>query len=197
MLFQETETAALEVLLFVANEPLNIDKLAEILEISSENVLELIDILNNRYKNLSCGFNIVNIKDGYRLGTKPELANYIETLYKQPTKNLSNAALEVLSIVAYKQPVTRGEVDFIRGVQSDRSLITLAEKGLIYEVGRKDSPGRPILYGTTEKFLLHFGLRNVDELPELLFEEGNEEDENEGEDDIKNEKEINIEKEKE
>ena len=99
-----------------------------------------------------------------------EVARFIELLYKQPAQALSSAALEVLAIIAYKQPVTRGEVDFIRGVQSDRALATLVEKRLVKDVGRKDGTGCPILYATTEQFLLHFGLRSLEDLPNLEVE---------------------------
>lgn len=167
MLFQDTEIAAIEAILFVAKEPLGTTKIAEILEISSSNVVELIQVLKERYDSKSSGFVLIEVDDSYRLGTKPDMAKYIEILYKQPSQILSNAALEVLSIIAYKQPVTRGEIDFIRGVQSDRALSTLVDKGLVKEVGRKDGPGRPILYGTTEEFLVHFGLRSLEELPSL------------------------------
>ncbi|GAB6154940.1 SMC-Scp complex subunit ScpB [Desulfosporosinus burensis] len=167
MLFREPETAALEALLFVAKNPLTSELLGEILELDQAKVEELIFELRDRYLLDSCGLTILEINGGYKLGTKPELARYIELLYKQPVQVLSNAALEVLSIIAYKQPVTRGEVDFIRGVQSDRALTTLVEKGLVKEIGRKDGPGRPILYGTTEQFLLHFGLRSLKDLPNL------------------------------
>jgi segregation and condensation protein B len=167
MLFRETEIAALEALLFVAKEPLNLSKLAEILEISPDDVRELIATLRDRYASAASGFILIELENGYRLGTRPEMARYIESLYKQPSQMLSNAALEVLSIIAYKQPITRGEIEFIRGVQSERALATLTEKGLIREIGRKDGPGRPILYGTTEQFLLHFGIKSLNELPEL------------------------------
>jgi segregation and condensation protein B len=167
MLFRDTEIAALEALLYVAKEPLNVDKLAEILELSQENVYELLDVLRDRYDNPASGLALIELENGYRLGTKPSLAGYIETLYKQPTQSLSNAALEVLSIIAYKQPVTRGEIDFIRGVHSDTALATLLDKGLVKECGRKDTPGRPILYGTTDAFLIHFGLKSLEELPQI------------------------------
>ena len=167
MLFREPETAALEALLFVAKDPLTVELLGEILELDLLKIEELLHDLRNRYTVDSCGLKLLEINGGYTLGTKPEVARYIELLYKQPTHALSNAALEVLSIIAYKQPVTRGEVDFIRGVQSDRALTTLVEKGLVKDVGRKDSPGRPILYATTEQFLLHFGLRSLEDMPNL------------------------------
>lgn len=167
MLFRESETAALEALLFVAKDPLTTELLGEILELVSSEIEELLDVLRERYASDSSGLTLLKINGGYKLGTKPEAASYIEILYKQPAQALSNAALEVLSIIAYKQPITRGEVDFIRGVQSDRALATLVEKGLVKDVGRKDGPGRPILYATTEKFLLHFGLHSLEDLPNL------------------------------
>lgn len=167
MLFSEAETAALEALLFVAKEPLTVELLGEILELDKLQVQELLHELRARYSTKSCGLILLEINDGYALGTKPEVARYIEILYKQPAHALSKAALEVLSIIAYKQPVTRGEVDFIRGVQSDRALTTLLEKGLVKDVGRKDAPGRPILYATTDQFLLHFGLNSLDDMPSL------------------------------
>jgi len=174
LLFREAEVAALEALLFVAKDPLSAVKIAEIMEISEENVQELVDTLQERYEDPLSGLILIELDNGYKIGTKPSLARYIEILYKQPTQTLSNAALEVLSIVAYKQPLTRGEIDFIRGVHSDTALATLVEKGLVKEVGRKDSPGRPILYGTTDVFLLHFGLKSLNELPELEINEDEE-----------------------
>lgn len=170
MLFCDSEIAALEALLFMAKEPLTVARLAEILEISSTDVEELLPVLMEKYTSDSCGLMLLKIENGYRLGTKPEMARYVEVLYKQPTQALSNAALEVLSIIAYKQPITRGEIDFIRGVQSDRALATLTEKGLVRETGRKEGPGRPILYVTTDKFLWHFGFSSLSELPEIKLE---------------------------
>lgn len=177
MLFREPETAALEALLFVAKDPLSTELLSEILELANSEIEELLEVLRERYAADSGGLTILTINGGYKLGTKPEVARYIEILYKQPVQALSNAALEVLSIIAYKQPVTRGEVDFIRGVQSDRALATLVEKGLVKDAGRKDGPGRPILYATTEQFLLHFGLSSLDDLPDLETDLGLEHDE--------------------
>ncbi|HVJ48379.1 SMC-Scp complex subunit ScpB [Desulfitobacterium sp.] len=170
MLFRETEIAGLEALLLVANEPLTLEHLAGILELDPAEVVEILSEIQARYDNPACGFMIFEVNGGFKLGTKPEMSHYIETLYHQPTQGLSGAALEVLAIIAYKQPVTKGEIDFLRGVQSDRALATLVEKGLTQEIGRKEGPGRPIIYGTTEQFLLHFGLRSLKNLPELDFE---------------------------
>lgn len=170
MLFREREIAGVEALLFVADKPLTKERLAEILQLSSEDIAEILYDLKQRYAAPASGVTLIEVNEGYKLGTKPEMSAYIETLYHQPAQGLSGAALEVLAIIAYKQPVTRGEVDFIRGVQSDRSLGTLVEKGLVKDVGRKEGPGRPILYGTTEQFLIHFGLKSLEELPDLNFE---------------------------
>ncbi len=170
MLFRKTETAALEALLFVAKDPLTLEHLAEILELSTEDIIEILEDLRERYAAVSSGITLIELNEGYKLGTKSELSRYIETLYKQPVQILSGAALEVLSIIAYKQPVTRGEVDFLRGVQSDRALATLVDRKLVKEVGRKDGPGRPILYATTEQFLTHFGLTSLKDLPTLDVE---------------------------
>lgn len=170
MLFREKETAGMEALLLVANQPLTKERLGEILQLNTEEITELLFELKQRYSAPDCGITIVEVNGGYKLGTKPEMSSYIEILYHQPSQGLSAAALEVLAIIAYKQPVTKGEVDFIRGVQSDRALSTLVEKELVKEVGRKEGPGRPILYGTTEQFLIHFGLKSLEELPKINFE---------------------------
>ena len=167
MLFRETEIAALEALLFVAKEPLTVELLGELLELDQRQIRELLHELEARYSVASSGLKLLSLNGGYLLCTKPETARYIETLYKKPAHALSKQALEVLSIIAYKQPVTRGEVDFIRGVQSDRALATLIEKGLVKDTGRKEGPGRPILYATTDQFLLHFGLSSLEDMPGL------------------------------
>lgn len=170
MLFRERETAALEALLFVAKDPLTTERLAEILELPAEDIPEILEDLRERYASSSSGITLLESTEGYKLGTKSEMSHYIEVLYKQPVQVLSGAALEVLSIIAYKQPVTRGEVDFLRGVQSDSALATLVDRKLVREAGRKDGPGRPILYVTTEQFLSHFGLTSLQDLPPLEFE---------------------------
>jgi segregation and condensation protein B len=170
MLFRETETAALEALLFVAKAPLTAERLAGIMELAAEDVQEILEDLKQRYASSSSGLMLIESNEGFKLGTKSALARYIEILYKQPVQTLSGAALEVLSIIAYKQPVTRGEVDFLRGVQSDRALATLVDRKLVKEAGRKDGPGRPILYATTEQFLSHFGLASLKDLPPLTTE---------------------------
>lgn len=103
---------------------------------------------------------------GYQLATKPEYAPYIARLLNPPPKRLSRAVLETLAIVAYEQPVTQAQIDALRGVDSSHTVRQLLERGLIQEVGRKDAPGKPTLYGTTKQFLHYFGLNSLEELPE-------------------------------
>lgn len=167
MLFHDDILAAVECLLFVANEPLGLEQIAQIIEINQEDVQELLDILSRQYAEGKRGIQLVNVAGGYQLRTRPDLAVYVERLYKPQFQGLSHAALETLAIISYKQPVTRGEIEVIRGVQSDRAVATLLEKNLIKELGRKDSPGRPVLFGTTDEFLQHFGLAGLDDLPKV------------------------------
>jgi len=159
--------ALLESLLFVADGPVSAGRLAEALEITPEAALALL-------KELEAGYTDRGLRlqwsgnNSVQLTTAPAAAVVIERfLGLESTARLSPAALEALSIIAYHQPATRPQVDAIRGVNSDGVIRTLVSKGLIEEVGRKETPGRPILYGTTPAFLQHFGLVSLDELPEL------------------------------
>jgi segregation and condensation protein B len=114
---------------------------------------------------------LMRLAGGYQLATKPEYAPYIVRLLNPPPKRLSRAALEVLAIVAYQQPVTQAEIDALRGVDSSHTIRQLVAKGLLKEVGRKEAPGKPVLYGTTPQFLHYFGLESLEELPEISEEE--------------------------
>ena len=156
----------LEGLLFVAGEPAAMAQLAEALEISPAEVerglKELEAALRDR------GLRLQRSGGRVQLTTAPELAGQIERfLGLEATTHLSRAALETLAIIAYQQPVTRPQVDAIRGVNSDSMMKSLLNKGLVYESGRTDGPGRPILYSTTPEFLQHFGLNSIGELPPL------------------------------
>lgn len=165
MFCQETK-AILECLLFVSKEPLTVPTMAQILEIPERDVRELMAELQDEYNQDGRGIKIEIVAHGYRFSTRPEYASYIEKLYKpQNTHGLSKAALETLAIVAYRQPVTRAAIEAIRGVKVDSALGTLMDKNLVREVGRKEAPGRPILFGTTPAFLKYFGLRDLNELP--------------------------------
>ena len=155
----------LEALLFVAWEPAPVKRLAEALGLEPKFTQELLLELQEAY--VGRGFQLVEIAGGWQFLTQPEAAPYIERLYKPRAQQLSKAALETLAIVAYRQPVTRAEIDNIRQVKSDAMLAKLMEKTLVKEVGRLDAPGRPILYGTTQEFLAAFGLVSLQELPPL------------------------------
>ncbi|MDR0433978.1 MAG: SMC-Scp complex subunit ScpB [Gracilibacteraceae bacterium] len=165
MMFREKEIAALEALLFMAREPLAPERLSELLEVSPPDVEDFLALLAERYEREDCGLTIVRRETGVRLAAKGETAPYIQALYRQPIQVLSQAALETLAVIAYRQPVTKGEIDLIRGVQSDTALRALVEKGLAQEAGRRESAGRPFLYVTTPEFLHHFNLNSVAELP--------------------------------
>lgn len=158
----------IESLLFVSGEPLDIKNIASIIECSTKFTKELLVEMMDKYQEEHRGIKIINNDDKYSLVTKPINSDYIEKLLGTNSRqSLSQAALETLSIIAYKQPITRIDVDEIRGVKSDRAISNLIEKGLIKECGRLDVPGRPILYGTTEEFLKYFGLQSIGEMPGL------------------------------
>jgi len=165
LLFPDEILAAVECVLFVADKPLELERIAQIVEVSPEDAKELLDILACQYREQNRGIQLVELAGGYQISTRPDLAVYIERLYKPQFQGLSHAALETLAIIAYKQPITRGEIELIRGVQADRAVSTLLEKNLIREVGRKEGPGRPVLFGTTDRFLIHFGLKRLEDLP--------------------------------
>lgn len=157
---------ALQAVLFAAHEPLAVDRLASILECSSEEVESTVAGLGLRLSHLG-GLMLLDTPDGWRLVTKPEFWSYVERLREPQRIRLSKPALETLAIVAYRQPVTRAEIDQIRGVDCSGTLQTLVDRYLVTAVGRKEAPGRPVLYGTTSEFLEHFGLKELAELPEL------------------------------
>jgi len=167
LMFPNETKAIIECLLFVTKEPLTLKTMAQILEIPEEDVKSLVEDLIKEYNNEPHGINIQEVANGFQMYTRPEFAPYIEKLYRpQNTYGLSKAALETLAIIAYKQPITRSEIEVIRGVKVERAVGTLVEKNLVKEVGRKEGPGRPILYGTTPSFLKYFGLKDLSELPD-------------------------------
>lgn len=166
--------ARIEALLFVASSPISVGQLAEVLSVPGKEVESGLQQLNQSLQS-GRGLRLQRHEGGYQLTSAPELAEEIEKfLGLEATTRLSRAALETLAIVAYRQPITRPGVDAIRGVNSDGVIKSLLSKGLIQEVGRTEGPGRPILYGSTQDFLQHFGLNSLDDLPpfELLEQEG-------------------------
>ncbi|NOH17152.1 segregation/condensation protein B [Clostridium cochlearium] len=158
----------IESLLFASGEPLSLKDVSEIIELNVVETKAILEKMIREYDNKKRGIKLIEIEKKYQLVTKEENSSFIEQLLKtNNSQSLSQAALETLSIVAYKQPVTRVDIDEIRGVKSDRALQTLIQKNLIKETGRLEVPGRPILYSTTEEFLKHFGLESIKELPSL------------------------------
>ncbi len=160
--------AAVEAILFTMGDSVDIGTLARVLNLKEEDAQTVISSLEEDYENEGRGIRIVRLEDRYQLATKKELYPVLIRMARQPQKiNLSDVVMETLSIIAYKQPVTRAEIERIRGVKCDHAVNRLIEYGLIREVGRLDAPGRPILFGTTEEFLRHFGTDSIDELPRI------------------------------
>ncbi|KAB2333738.1 SMC-Scp complex subunit ScpB [Cytobacillus gottheilii] len=160
----------LESLLFAAgDEGLSIKQIMNVLEIDELQAIETVEKLKQEYdEQTSRGIMLVEMAGTYQLATKKENAVYLKKLVESPsTASLSQAALETLAIIAYKQPITRAEIEEIRGVKTERPLQTLTSKVLIKEVGRAEGTGRAYLYGTTKEFLDYFGLNHIDELPQL------------------------------
>lgn len=162
-------TSILESLLFAAgDEGLTQKQIAEVLEVDELKAVEIIEDLKKDYDNSDRGIMIVQLAGTFQLATKKENADYIKRLVDSPhTSTLSQAALETLAIISYKQPITRAEIEEIRGVKTERPLATLMGKALIKEVGRAEGTGRAYLYGTTKEFLDYFGLKSLEELPPL------------------------------
>ena len=173
---------AIEGILFAAGEPVKAAKLAVVLDRTVDEIEQAVKELREEYDRDSRGFNIIDISEGYQICSRPEYYTYIrEILGEQRNQPLSNAAMEALAIIAYKQPATRGMVERVRGVNSDGCINRLYERGLIEEAGRLDAPGRPVLYRTTDTFLRCFGLSSPQDLPKINFAKTLPELESEGE----------------
>jgi segregation and condensation protein B len=158
----------IEAVLFVADRPLSSEQLAMLIEMDSDDIELLIHELQKDYDDTKRSFQIMEIANGFQICTRSEYASWIKKFYTtEISSRLSMSALEALAIIAYKQPVTRAEVEEIRGVISDSVIRTLLERNLINITGRKDAPGRPLIYGTTPDFLIHFGLKDLNELPSI------------------------------
>lgn len=174
---KEPIKAIIEALLFVSGEPLSLRDIAVNLEITPKYTEEILGEMMLDYEVTNRGIKLIVLNGAYQLVTKNEYSDYIQKLLKKNRRqSLSQASLESLAIIAYKQPITRVDIDEIRGVKSDSAIQKLIERELIAEVGRLEVPGRPILYGTTDEFLRQFGLSGLDELPSLdLFDDIEEE----------------------
>lgn len=158
----------IEAILFVAGEPVLLSDLAKALEMSESDTSKVISMLINEYDFEQRGFCLKKFGKHVQLATRAIYADWVERLLQPVQKqSLSQATMETLAVVAYRQPVTRAEIEQIRGVKCDYSISSLVSKGLIEEVGRKEAIGRPILFGTTDEFLNHFGISNLEQLPPL------------------------------
>ncbi len=160
--------AAIEAILFTMGESVEIDKIAVALDIKKKDVVKIVNGLKEKLDNEDRGIRIIELENAYQLCTKPEMYDILIKIAKQPKRQiLTEVLMETLSIVAYKQPITKGEIERIRGVKCDHAVNKLVEYDLIEEVGRLDVPGRPILFGTTEEFLRRFGVDSSDNLPDI------------------------------
>ncbi len=168
----ESLARPVECLLFVAGEPLTARALARGLDADEAAIPVAIRALRDRYISTDSALQILEIAGGYQLSTRPELGPLVGKYLAPHANRLSRPSLETVTIIAYRQPVTQAEVEAIRGVASDGVMKTLTERELIAEVGRKPTPGRPILYGTTPSFLHYFGLSSLGDLPPLDADEG-------------------------
>lgn len=158
----------IEAILFAAGREVKINELMSVLELSSDEVIELIESMKLEYENENRGIRIINVEGAYQLCTKKEYYDFIYPVFDKRSKpNLSQAALETLSIIAYNPKITRAEIEAIRGVNSDGTIYKLLDYNLIEDSGKLDAPGRPTTYSTTKEFLRMFGLESLEELPEL------------------------------
>lgn len=156
----------IEALMFIWGDPLSLDDFSEILQLDKKSIRNILHEMIDEFDYNRRGIRIIQFGDNYQMATRTEHYEWIKKLYEpKPKKSLSNAALETLSIIAYKQPITKSQIEAIRGVRCDKVIESLIERGIIEEKGKLDRTGRPIIYGTTDEFLRYFGLKKVEELP--------------------------------
>ena len=164
----EKQEAIIEGILFAMGESVEVPKLAEALGISQEEVRDILQKMRQRYQSEERGIEIIEMEGAVQMCTKKEIYEYLVKVAKQPKRHvLTDVLLETLSIIAYKQPITRLEIEKIRGVSCAHAVNKLVEYNLVCELGRLDAPGRPLLFGTTEEFLRSFGVQSIEELPVL------------------------------
>lgn len=157
-----------EAMLFTWGDPLELKDMASILEVDKNDLMNIIDEMIDEFDYNFRGLRIIRINSSYQMVTRPEHFEWIQKLsISNSSRRISNAALETISIIAYRQPIIKSDIEAIRGVRCDRSIETLMDRGLIKEIGRLEKVGKPILYGTTDIFLRSFGLQNIEELPPL------------------------------
>jgi len=165
---REKAKAVLEAILFTLGDSVEISRLAEVIEENKKVTKELLEEMKQSYRAEDKGIELIELEDAVQLCTKNEMYEYLIKIARTPRKHvLSDTMLEILSIIAYKQPVTKLDIERIRGVSCDFAVNRLLEYNLIQELGRLDAPGRPMLFGTTEQFLRSFGVKSLSDLPEL------------------------------
>lgn len=160
--------AIIEAILFTMGESVELEKIADAIELDKKETKAIIERMMARYADDSIGMQIIELDGSYQMCTKSEMYEYLIRIAKQPKRHaLTEVLLETLSIIAYKQPITKVEIEKIRGVSCDHAVSKLMEYNLVCELGRLDAPGRPLLFGTTEEFLRSFGVQSIDELPAI------------------------------
>ena len=160
--------AIIEAVLFTMGESVELGKIADVIGLDKNKTREIIEEMMQELSDSGRGVALMELDGAYQMCTKPEMSEYLIHIARQPKRRvLTDVLLETLSIVAYKQPVTKVEIEKIRGVSSDHAVNKLVEYNLVCELGRLDAPGRPLLFGTTEEFLRSFGVHSIDELPVL------------------------------
>lgn len=160
--------AVVESLLFISGEAVPLTAIAQTIEMDKATAKAIIHTLADKYEDEKRGIRIVEIDGSYQMCTAAECFEYIRNMYKSPNRQgLTQSLLETLAIIAYKQPITRAQIEEIRGVSAEHAVSKLVEKKLVCEVGRMDTPGKPIMFGTTNEFLRYFGFKSVTELPTL------------------------------
>lgn len=165
---REKAKAVLESILFTMGESVEVDRLSAVIEEDKKTTKAILLEMKEEYEQRQGGISLIELEDSFQMCTRADMYEYLIKIAKTPRKYvLTDTLLETLSIVAYKQPITRLEIEKIRGVSCDHAVNRLVEFGLIAEVGRLDAPGRPLLFGTTEEFLRSFGVKSLEELPEL------------------------------
>lgn len=177
--------------LFLSGEPIDLDILGEIARMDDDELNVIVEDMIRDMELNESGIVLKRIGNRVQLCTNPKYAEYLKLLFEPPKKDsLTQSVLETLSIIAYKQPITRAEIDEIRGVHSGYTITSLKERGLIAEIGKKDTLGRPSLYGTTDEFLRQFGIASVEELPDILTNRPQEDEENADTDNLEDEFEV-------
>ena len=164
----DRKKAIIEAILFSAGRVIKINELMAILEISSDEIISIVNNMGEEYAKNNRGIEIIKVEDGYQLATKKEMYEYLYPIFDKRSKpNLSQASMETLAIIAYNPKITRAEIEQIRGVSSDATIYKLLEYHLIEDAGKADLPGKPMTYQTTDEFLRLFGVSSLEKLPEL------------------------------